>query len=141
MRLIVDERPISYQTGDSVLIAMLRADLHPTGGGTLCLGGDCANCLATVDGVSYVRTCQVATKPGMVVQRHHQQKYPPLPKESRAMPPVIAQNLFCDVVVVGAGESGQTATVAARAAGKKVIMLDAAGGEEAIGIYSGPLVV
>jgi glycine cleavage system aminomethyltransferase T len=141
MRVIVDERPISFTPDDSLLIAMLRADLHPTGGGTLCLGGDCANCLATVDGVSYVRTCQVIAKPGMIVQRHHQQKYPPLPKENRAMPPIPAQNLFCDVVVVGAGESGLAAAAAARAADKKVIMLDAAKGEEAIGIYSGPLVV
>ena len=80
MRLIVDGRPISYEPGDSLLIALLRADIQPTGGGCLCLGGDCHNCLATVDGVSYVRTCQTAAKPGLVVQRHHLQKYPPLPQ-------------------------------------------------------------
>lgn len=140
MRVIVDERPYPIKVGDSLLVAMLRADLHPTGGGCLCLGGDCANCLATVDGVSYVRTCQVAAKPGMVVQRDHLNKYPPLPEEDRAMPPVPARNLFCDVVVIGGGESGQTAVTKAEAAGKKAIVLEAANGQEAIGIYIGPMV-
>ena len=141
MRVIVDERPYPYEAGDSLLVAMLRSDVHPTGGGCLCMGGDCANCLATVDGVSYVRTCQVAAKPGRVVQRHHLGKYPPLPMEDRIMPPVAARNLHCDVVVVGAGESGQTAVAEAEAAGKSVIVLEASQGQEAIGIYSGPLVV
>lgn len=141
MRLIVDGRPISYEPGDSLLIALLRADIQPTGGGCLCLGGDCNNCLATVDGVSYVRTCQTAAKPGTVVQLHHTQKYPPLPAADRARPAVPARNLFCDVVVIGAGEAGQTAVSQAQAAGKTVITLDAAQGQEAIGIYNGPLVV
>lgn len=141
MRLIVDGRPISYEPGDSLLIALLRADIQPTGGGCLCLGGDCNNCLATVDGVSYVRTCQTAAKPGTVVQLHHTQKYPPLPAEDRARPALPARNLFCDVVVIGAGEAVQTAAAQAQAAGKTVITLDAAHGQEAIGIYNGPLAV
>ena len=41
-------------------IAILRAGEVPGRGGTLCLAGDCGNCLATVDGIAYVRTCQVA---------------------------------------------------------------------------------
>ena len=140
MRLIVDERPYPYEPGDSLLIAMLRVGIQPTGGGCLCLGGDCNNCLATVDGVSYVRTCQVAARPGTIVQRHHLQKYPPLPEEDRAMPAVPARNLFCDVVVIGGGESGQTAAAEAEAVGKKVIVLEAASGQKAIGIYAGPMV-
>ena len=66
-RLIVDGHPIEYNAGDSVLIAMLRAGRHPTGGGCLCLAGDCPHCLATVDGVAYVHTCQTPARPGMVV--------------------------------------------------------------------------
>ncbi|MCB0227400.1 MAG: (2Fe-2S)-binding protein, partial [Anaerolineae bacterium] len=83
MRLIVDGQPIAFEPDDTLLAAMLRADLHPTGGGCLCLGGDCPHCLATVDGVAYVRTCQVAAKPGQVVERQHQSKYPPLPESHR----------------------------------------------------------
>ena len=115
MRLIVDGRPISYEPGDSLLIALLRADIQPTGGGCLCLGGDCNNCLATVDGISYVRTCQTAAKPGMVVALQHMQKYPPLPQENQARPAEPARNLFCDVVVIGGGEAGQAAAAEAEA--------------------------
>ncbi len=42
----------------------------PGRGGTLCLAGDCGNCLATVDGVAYVRTCQTPARPGLAVVSH-----------------------------------------------------------------------
>lgn len=63
MQIIVDNRPISYEENDSILIAMMRSEMHPTGGGCLCLGGDCKHCVATVNGVSYVRTCQMKATP------------------------------------------------------------------------------
>ncbi|MCB9099584.1 MAG: (2Fe-2S)-binding protein [Anaerolineales bacterium] len=141
MRLIVDGQPIAFDPGDTLLVAMLRADLHPTGGGCLCLGGDCPHCLATVDGVAYVRTCQVAAKPGQVVERQHQAGYPPLPETHRPGPTVIARNRHCDVVVIGAGEAGRAAAVEAEAAGKQVLVLEAKDGQEVVGIYHGPLVV
>ena len=47
--------------------------------------------------------------------------------------------LYCDVVVIGAGESGRAA--AADAEGKRVIALDAASGEHVVGLYPGPLVI
>ncbi len=146
LRLIVDGVPIAFSAGDTVLIAMLRAEQHPTGGGCLCLAGDCPHCLATVDGVAYVRTCQVAARPGMLVARDHAAGgYPPLPLDVQPGPAVTARNLHCDVVVIGLGAAGQAATTAAQAAGQQVITLDAqpspAGGQEVIGIYPGPLVV
>ena len=141
-KLIVDNHPIPFIPGESALIAMLRADCHPTGGGCLCLAGDCPHCLATVDGVSYVRTCQTSARPGMVVQRHHADgAYPPLPLDDRPAPAVAATNLFCDVVIIGMGESGQTAAAQAVAMGQEVITLDAGAGQEVIGIYPGALVV
>ena len=60
-------------------IAILRAGEVPGRGGTLCLAGDCGNCLAEVDGVTYVRTCQVAARPGLSVVRHPADGLPPLP--------------------------------------------------------------
>lgn len=141
-RIIVDGTPIAFQTGDNVLVALLRAGLHPTGGGCLCLAGDCPHCLATVDGVSYVRTCQTAARPGMLVERHHAAGYPPLPLDARPNEPAVtARNLHCDVVVIGMGEAGQAAAAAAQQAGHQVITLDANVGQEVIGIYPGPLVV
>lgn len=141
-RLIVDGEPIAFAPGDNVLIALLRADRHPTGGGCLCLAGDCPHCLATVDGVSYVRTCQVVAQPGMIIERHHMDDYPPLPLETRPnRPEITARNLHCDVVVIGMGEAGGAAATTAQNAGQHVITLDAKAGQEVIGIYPGPLVV
>ncbi len=141
MKLVVDGQPIEFQACDSLLVALLRAGLQPTGGGCLCLGGDCPHCLATVDGVSYVRTCQVAAQPGLVVERHPASGYPPLPSVDRLGPETPARNLHCDVVVIGAGPAGQAAAAEAAVAGKQVITLEATEGQEAVGVYPGPLVV
>ena len=141
-RFIVDSVPVEFSNGDSLLSALLRAGKHPTGGGCLCCAGDCPHCLATVDGVSYVRTCQTPAKPGMVVERHHTAgAYPPLPVTDRPAPEIDTRHLFCDVVVIGMGESGQLAAAEAIAAGKSVITLDASAGQEVISIYPGPQVV
>ena len=142
-KLLVDGEPISFELEDSVLIALLRAEQHPTGGGCLCCGGDCPHCVATVDGVSYVRTCQVTARPGMFVERHfnpdvHPGGYPPLPYGDERSAETPARNLHCDVVVIGQGDSGKEA---ARATGKNVITLEAKEGQEVVGIYAGPLVV
>lgn len=107
----------------------------------MCLAGDCPHCLATVDGVSYVRSCQVAARPGMMIERHPADGDPLLPLDARPGPTITARNLHCDVVVVGQGESGKAAVAEARSAGKRVITLDAADGQEVIGIYYSPLVV
>jgi glycine cleavage system aminomethyltransferase T len=140
-RMIVNGRPSEFTPGESVLIALLRAGNHPTGGGCLCLAGDCPHCLATVDGVAYVRTCQVAARPGQIVALDHARGYPPLPEETRPGLVVTARTLFCDVVVIGQGVAGRAAAAEAQEAGKGVITLDAAAGQEVIGLYPGPLVV
>ncbi|MCB0047819.1 MAG: (2Fe-2S)-binding protein [Caldilineaceae bacterium] len=139
--LIVDDEPIHFDPGDTLLTALLKADRHPTGGGCLCLGGDCPHCVATVDGVAYVRTCQTPARPGMTVERENIRGYPALPADRRPGPVAPAQNLHCDVVVIGQGQAGRTAAADARADGKTVITLDAQAGQEVIGIYPGPLVV
>jgi len=142
MRLIVDGQPIEFDAGDSALIAMLRAGIHPTGGGCLCLGGDCPHCLATVDGVSYTRTCETPARPGMIVERHPREGYPPLPLNNpAAAEEVKARNVHCDVAVIGAGDSGKAAAEEAERSGKRVITLDAKRGQEVVGVYPGPLVV
>ncbi len=149
MRITVDGVPVAFTEGDSVLVTLLRAGLHPTGGGCLCLGGDCSRCLATVDGVGYVRTCQMPAREGLVVEREHAgDGRPPLVRTisgndgaTTPAPETQARHLHCDVVVIGRGESGQRAAEEARSDGKRVITLDAGDGQEAIGIYAGPLVV
>ena len=141
-QISVDRSPIDFQPGDSLLVAMLRAGLHPTGGGCLCLAGDCPHCLATVDGVGYVRTCQVAARRGVVVERHHAQGgRPPLIDPEQRESHVDARHIHCDVVVIGGGDAGREEVDRAGAAGKDVVTLDARDGQEVAGIYHGPLVV
>lgn len=140
MTFTFDGQSVPLRGGESVLIALLRAGLHPTGGGCLCLAGDCPHCVATVDGVSYVRTCQVLAATGMVVTPHPRDGEPPLPDEGR-FGEVPVESVFCDVVVIGQGESGVAAANAAVAAGRQVLTLEAHRGEEAVGIYGGPTVV
>src|SRR5262249_33985802 len=65
--IIVDGRPIPFRAGDTVAMAIMRAGEHPHHGGTICLAGDCPNCVADVDGTAYVRTCQTAARPGLVI--------------------------------------------------------------------------
>lgn len=142
MRLVVDGSPIPCTAKDSVLSALLKAGKHPTGGGALCCGGDCPHCLATLDGISYVRTCQIRARPGMVVERHHfKGGYPPVPVDDRLRQAIEARNLFCDVVVIGQGAAGRSEAARARASGKSIITLDAGHGQEVVGIYAGPLVI
>lgn len=140
MSFIYQGQRVDFEAGDSVLVALLRAGHHPTGGGCLCLAGDCPHCLATVDGVSYTRTCQISPRPGMVVERHPASGEPPLPK-SPTDRPVNVEHRFCDVVVIGQGESGRAEAETLRSQGRSVVALDDSDGQEAVGVYAGPLVI
>jgi len=147
-RIIVDGRPVAFAAGDSVAIALLRSGSSPSGPGTLCLSGDCGNCLAQVDGIAYVRTCQQRALPGLSVERPAVDGLPPLPTQtgpdvtsSPEGPEIEVLRAHVDVAVIGGGESGAEAAATAEKAGKLVLMLDAEEGDEVVGIYPGPLIV
>ena len=72
---------VAFVDGDSVLTALVRAGIYPAGGGALCCEGDCPHCVATIDGISYIRTCQTAPREGLTVQPHPIDDYPPLPPD------------------------------------------------------------
>jgi glycine cleavage system aminomethyltransferase T len=139
---IFGERSISFFEGDSILIGLLRSGIHPTNGGCLCLAGDCPHCLATVDGISYTRTCQVKALQGMVVASHPSDQLPEFEAGSVQPPPAAAcRHIHCDVVVIGMGSAGREAAAAAQSAGKRVATLDFSAGQRAVGIYPGTVVV
>ena len=149
-RIVVDGKPLAVESGDSIAIAVLRAGGVPGRGGTLCLAGDCGNCLAVVDGVAYVRTCQVLARPGAVVERHPNTRdgLPALPvvtvtnlAASPAVREIPVERRVVDLAVIGGGASGQAAAAAARAAGRDVLVLDARTGHEVVAIYPGPAIV
>jgi len=147
-RVVVDGRPIEFRAGDSLAIAIVRGGEVPGRGGTLCLAGDCGNCLAEVDGVAYVRTCQTPARPGTVVARHPTEGKPPLPTldgadltRSPLGPDVPVRRVDVAVAVIGGGPSGRAAAAAARSEGREVLVLDAADGVEVLGIYPGRSIV
>jgi glycine cleavage system aminomethyltransferase T len=147
-RIVVDGRPTTFEPGDSVAIAMLRTGRSPGRGGTLCLSGDCGNCLATVDGIAYVRTCQAPARPGLAVTSHPAEGLPSLPvvrTTDPTSPPLAPQRevrrVEVDVAVIGGGSAGREAGATAEREGKSVLVLDAGDGDEVVAIYAGPLVV
>jgi glycine cleavage system aminomethyltransferase T len=147
-RIVVDGRPVAFEPGDSVAVAMLRSGESPGRGGTLCLAGDCGNCLATVDGIAYVRTCQTAARPGLAVAGHPAGSLPALPVVRTTDPTATplaperqVRRLEVDVAVIGGGSAGRDAAGTAGRAGKTVVVLDAGEGDEVMAIYAGPLVV
>ena len=147
-RIVVDGQAIAFEPGDSVAMAILRAQQHPHHGGTLCLAGDCPNCVCEVDGTAYVRTCQTTARPGLVVRRHPEVGAPairPVAQPNVGVTPEMAdvhvRRLVADLVVIGGGDSGTAAAGEAEAAGRSVMVLDSRDGNEVVGIYGGPTVI
>lgn len=147
-RIVVDGLPIPYETGDTVAVAIMRSGGHPKHGGTVCLGGDCPNCSAIVDGVPYVRTCQTAATPGLMVRRHPAVGNPSFPAVAQpditrtpVTDHVSVSRASADIVVIGSGPSGVAAATSASADGHSVMVLDAHDGNEVVAIYGGPTVI
>jgi glycine cleavage system aminomethyltransferase T len=147
-RIVLDGRPIEYAGRDTLATAIVRAGEWPTAGGTLCLAGDCGNCLATVDRVAYVRTCLVPASFGTVVTRQRREGKPFLPivdagdlTKAPPAPVIPVKRAAVDVVVAGTGRSGAEAGNVERDAGRTVVFLDAKAGEEVVAIYPGPAVI
>ncbi len=147
MKLIVDGKPIELIDGEAVAMAILAAGEHPASGGPLCLAGDCGNCVATIDGVSWVRTCQTVAAPGMVVTRHPNPGAPSLYLEA-TVADVAIEHRHHDVVIVGAGTSGRAAFAEHRQRTNDVVMFDALVSEgdgvecgEVVALYAGPMLV
>ncbi|HEX6785613.1 MAG TPA: 2Fe-2S iron-sulfur cluster-binding protein, partial [Acidimicrobiales bacterium] len=143
MTLELDGSPLPFSAGDSVALAVLRAGQHPGHGGTLCLAGDCGSCVADVDGVAYVRTCQTPARDGMSVRRHPEVGGPPLfgRDGGRDRPAPAVRHRSVDVAVVGQGGSGRAAVAALEAEGREVLALDASAGQEVVTIDHGPTLI
>ncbi len=144
MRFVVDGSPIEFVEHDSVAVAMLRNGQQPGRGGTLCLSGDCGNCLGIVDGIAYTRTCMTSARAGMVVERHPEIGAPTMAanpdQQNREETAVFREH--ADVVVIGYDISGREAAAEARSRGRDVLVLDTESqGDEVVAIYAGPLVI
>ncbi|MCU1401672.1 MAG: hypothetical protein JWN62_4781 [Acidimicrobiales bacterium] len=139
-RLLYDGQPIEFADGDTVALAAIRNGQHPARGGTLCLAGDCGNCIATVDGTSWIRTCQTPARPGAIVGRHPDGTNPSMLGPD-TMTAIEVRRHALDVVVVGGGSSGTAAAAEQRAAGHHVTVFDAGEGNEVVGTFAGPSLI
>ena len=138
---LLDGRSQAYEPGDTVAMAIVRGGAHPRAGGTLCLAGDCGNCVAEVDGIAYVRTCQTDARPGLtssatrpVARRRGTPSRSPARRRR-------SHHLEADLVVIGGGRSGREAAAEAEGAGRAVTVLDAGAGDEVVAVYAGPTII
>jgi glycine cleavage system T protein len=140
-RFLLDGRRLPYEPGDTVAIAILRAGEHPNYGGTLCLAGDCGNCVAEVDGIAWVRTCQTPARSEMDVRRHPADGAPAWHDPEADSTEIEVQREEADLAVIGAGRSGTAAAAEAKRAGRQVTLLEAAQGMEVVAVYAGPTLI
>ena len=140
-RFLLDGKRLPYEPGDSVGVAIVRAGEHPRTGGTLCLAGDCGNCVAEVDGIAYVRTCRTAAGADLDVRRHPADAAPAWYDPEAEPPEIEVHREEADIAIVGGGRSGTAAAAEAKRQGRQVTLLDESQGTEVVGVYAGPTLI
>jgi NADPH-dependent 2,4-dienoyl-CoA reductase/sulfur reductase-like enzyme len=122
-----DGRPIPALPGETVAAALSAAGVlayrRTASGeprGLWCGMGACFDCLVTIDGRANQRACLAKVAPGMVVEGAPPAAPAPLAPEPHAA----AEEIACDLLVVGAGPAGLSAAIAAAEAGCDVLLLD-----------------
>lgn len=139
IHIVVDGDRVPALPDDTVLLALARHGAYPAG--CLCNAGDCPNCLATIDGIPHRRMCQTPVRAGLEVSPHPVDRHPSLPPATSAPPPVSYRTEHVDVVVIGAGTDGRAEAERLRGEGRRVAVLEARAGDEALAVYAGPVVL
>ena len=110
----------------AALTAAGRREFRITAGGkprgVFCGIGVCQDCLVTVDGTPNRRACMTGAVDGMAVET--QPAFPGLRPDAVMPDTPQARVLAPDVLVIGGGAAGLSATIAARRAGAEVVTLD-----------------
>ncbi len=120
---------IAASGGESLAAALTaagRREFRVTAGGKprgmFCGIGVCQDCLVTVDGTPNRRACMTGAVDGMAVET--QPAFPGLCLDAEVPDIPRARILTPDVLVIGGGAGGLSATIAARRAGAEVVTLD-----------------
>jgi thioredoxin reductase len=126
VELLVEARPVTAHTGDTVAAALIDAGLRVcrvTGNeqprGVFCGMGVCQECVMTIDGAR-ARTCMTFVRDGMTVAPLREDEPLVVPSREPLEPVVLAPELL----VVGAGPAGLAAAAAAAEAGVDVVLVD-----------------
>jgi len=125
VRLNFDGREIAALEGETIAAALASSDIvtvrQARSGaprGPFCGMGVCFDCLVTVDGRPGQRACLTKVAAGMDVRSS------PAAAASPIEPVRPAEEIACDVLVVGAGPAGLSAARSLALAGADVIVLD-----------------
>ncbi len=125
VRFRFDGAEIEALTGETIAAALAAADIvavrRTRSGaprGPFCGMGVCFDCLVTVDGRPNQRACLTKVASGMDVRAA------PAATPRPAAPTMPAEEIACDVLVVGAGPAGLTAARSLALAGADVIVAD-----------------
>ncbi|WP_372617945.1 FAD-dependent oxidoreductase [Falsiroseomonas sp.] len=123
--------PIEAFAGETIAAALIaaghRSFRHSAQGGMRgiwCGMGVCQECLVTVDDEPNRRACMTEVRAG---QRVTAQVAHPMPCATAVPAPTPGPATPCDILVIGAGPAGLHATLAARAAGARVTLVDERG--------------
>ena len=125
VRLSFDGREIEALEGETIAAALAASDIvavrQARSGaprGPFCGMGVCFDCLVTVDGRPSQRACLTRAAAGMEVRSS------PTAAANHGEPPRPAEEIACDVLVVGAGPAGLSAARGLALAGADVVVLD-----------------
>ena len=129
IRFTFDGAGITASAGQSLAAALTRAGRrefrvteHGKPRGVFCGIGVCQDCLVTVDDTPNQRACMTRAVDGMAVRT--QPAFPALGSDATVPDTPQARTLTPDVLVIGGGAGGLSATIAARRTGAEVVTLD-----------------
>jgi len=131
IRIRFDGVEIEALAGETVAAALAAADIvavrRARSGaprGPFCGMGVCFDCLVTIDGKPNQRACLAKVAPGMDVRSTLADEPAPIRPAAPAGTAAPAEEIACDVLVVGAGPAGLTAARGLARAGLRVIVAD-----------------
>lgn len=126
VKVTFDGREVEALPGETIAAALSAADIvafretrRRAARGPFCGMGVCFDCLVTVDGKPSQRACLTKIEAGMDIRSEPPGTPPPAPP-----PASPAEEIACDVLVVGAGPAGLAAARALAEAGAGVIVAD-----------------
>jgi D-hydroxyproline dehydrogenase subunit alpha len=144
IRFTFNREEVETRTGESIGAALaasgvleLRRTRNGTPRGLYCGMGSCFDCIVTVDGRTGVRACMEKVKPGMAVTSSAAAT--DALSDLATVPEAQLPRQSTDVLVVGAGPAGMTASAMLAEAGASVIVCDERG--ESGGQYYKPMAI